>query len=67
MEQELRRRGTWLLNQRGQGPGGMVFGEVSPANAVTQRMRIEVNGNATLINSLAKAGGSFKIDHPLDP
>jgi hypothetical protein len=58
---------SWLLNQRGQGAGGWVFGEVDTSGTVTTRMRIEANGNVTVVNSLAKGGGSFKIDHPLDP
>jgi len=29
--------------------------------------KLHVNGNATISGSLSKGGGSFKIDHPLDP
>lgn len=36
---------SYLLNQRGGGPGGIVFGEVSTANLITERMRIDNNGN----------------------
>ncbi len=33
----------------------------------TPRMVLSPTGNLTVSGSLAKAGGSFKIDHPLDP
>lgn len=36
---------SWLLNQRGVGLGGIIFGEVSTANTVTERMRIDGSGN----------------------
>lgn len=36
---------SWILNQKGLGTGGIVFGEVSTANTVTERMRIAANGN----------------------
>jgi hypothetical protein len=36
---------TYLLNQKGFGLGGIVFGEVSSADAITERMRIDSNGN----------------------
>src|SRR5262249_22119601 len=29
--------------------------------------KFHVNGNATISGNLSKGGGSFKIDHPLDP
>ena len=35
---------TYLLNQKGGGSGGIVFGEVSTANAITERMRIAHTG-----------------------
>lgn len=35
---------TWLLNQKGGGGGGIIFGEVSTSNTVTERMRIHSNG-----------------------
>lgn len=36
-------------------------------NDGSNRMNVETNGNVTVINNLSKGGGSFKIDHPLDP
>ncbi|MGY8689315.1 MAG: hypothetical protein ACKVHP_16470, partial [Verrucomicrobiales bacterium] len=36
---------TYILNQKGQGGGGFVFGEVDTANGITERMRLEGNGN----------------------
>lgn len=35
---------TWLLNQKGLGPGGMVLGEVDTANNVTKRIVISGDG-----------------------
>lgn len=35
----------WLLNQKGGGGGGLIFGEVDTANVVTQRMTIDASGN----------------------
>jgi hypothetical protein len=35
---------TYLLNQRGTGSGGIVLGEVSTANAITENMRITADG-----------------------
>lgn len=35
---------TWLLNQKGGGGGGIIFGEVDNENGVTERMRIAGNG-----------------------
>lgn len=36
---------TFLLNQKGPGPGGVVFGEVDSGNAVTEHMRVAATGN----------------------
>lgn len=35
---------TYLLNQKGLGAGGFIFGEVSTTNVVTERMRIDGSG-----------------------
>ncbi|MBU6327345.1 MAG: tail fiber domain-containing protein [Verrucomicrobia bacterium] len=35
---------TYLLNQKGTGGGGIIFGEVTTSNTVTERMRIHSNG-----------------------
>lgn len=35
---------TYLLNQKGQGSGGFIFGEVTTADIVTERMRIDGDG-----------------------
>ena len=57
---------TFLLNQKGLGVGGMVFGEVSSADAVTERMRIDSNGNLGIGKSTPTeklhVGGSIKVD-----
>jgi hypothetical protein len=39
---------TYLLNQRGLGAGGISFGEVSSANAITEGMRLTAAGNLGL-------------------
>jgi hypothetical protein len=36
---------TWLINQKGQGSGGIIFGGSDTSNSVTEWMRIEDNGN----------------------
>ena len=33
----------------------------------THKMRLDTSGNLSVVGSLSKGGGSFKIDHPLDP
>lgn len=35
---------TYLLNQKGTGGGGIIFGEVTTSDTVTERMRIHSNG-----------------------
>ncbi|MBL9001297.1 MAG: hypothetical protein JNK25_09195 [Phycisphaerae bacterium] len=45
------------------GNGGVAIG----ANAIPPANGLRVAGDATVIGSLSKGGGSFKIDHPLDP
>jgi hypothetical protein len=37
-------RATYLLNQRGTGAGGLIFGEVDSANSITERMRLNSSG-----------------------
>ncbi len=36
---------TWLLNQQGLGPGGIVFGKSDQSNGVTEWGRFDANGN----------------------
>ena len=36
---------SYMLNQKGLGSGGFVFGEVNNANAITERLVIDNNGN----------------------
>jgi hypothetical protein len=35
--------------------------------ADTEVFRVNANGNASVLGTLSKGGGSFRIDHPLDP
>jgi hypothetical protein len=46
-------------------PTGSIYFRTK-SNAVTA-MTIDVNGNVNIAGNLSKGGGSFKIDHPLDP
>ncbi|MGO9343303.1 MAG: hypothetical protein ACLP6E_12420 [Acidimicrobiales bacterium] len=58
----------------GEGASG-VYGEASGTNGYgvyalatgTGGISLYVDGNATVTGTLSKGGGSFKIDHPLDP
>jgi hypothetical protein len=47
--------------------GGEFHWYADGAAGTTDRMVLFPNGNLSVAGSLAKAGGSFKIDHPLDP
>ncbi len=50
--------------------GSVLIGEVSIGSSSPQAVPangLRVAGGATIIGSLSKGGGSFKIDHPLDP
>ena len=40
--------GTWLLNQKGAGGGGIIFGEVTTNNVVTENMRLAGWGDLSL-------------------
>jgi hypothetical protein len=46
---------TYLLNQKGLGSGGFVFGEVSAANAITTNMFISPAGNVGINNAAPAA------------
>ena len=50
---------SYFLNQRGSGGGGLVFGEVSPANTITERMRIDGSGNVGIGTSTP--GGKLEV------
>ncbi|MBL9001296.1 MAG: hypothetical protein JNK25_09190 [Phycisphaerae bacterium] len=50
--------------------GSVLIGEVSIGSSSPQAVPangLRVAGGATIIGTLSKGGGSFKIDHPLDP
>jgi hypothetical protein len=46
-------------------PTGSIYFRTN-SNVLTA-MTIDVNGNVNIAGNLSKGGGSFKIDHPLDP
>lgn len=61
---------TWGIYRRTTPSGGALrftygTGEDYSANAV--RMELGTTGNLSVTGTLSKGGGSFKIDHPLDP
>ena len=45
--------GTWLVNQKGGGAGGITFGEATVGNVFTQTMTISPTGNVTATGSVA--------------
>lgn len=46
----------------------MRFGtETGRGTGFSEKMRISSNGDCDIAGTLSKGGGSFKIDHPLDP
>jgi trimeric autotransporter adhesin len=50
---------SYLLNQKGLGSGGFVFGEVDNANAITQRFVIDNVGNASFFGSVSASCGTL--------
>lgn len=50
---------TYLLNQKGLGAGGFVIGEVSAANAITERISIDNNGYVGISNTTPNAPLQF--------
>lgn len=49
------------------GIGGTVYGNVKLTVSSNQTYAGYFNGNVAVLGGLSKGGGSFKIDHPLDP
>ncbi|MGD0863645.1 MAG: hypothetical protein ABSA21_12980 [Candidatus Limnocylindrales bacterium] len=47
--------------------GNGVYGATTSGYAVYSEGNAHVNGNLSVVDTLTKGGGSFKIDHPLDP
>lgn len=62
--------GTWLLNQKGSGNGGFIFGEVDTSGVVTQRVSVAgPTGNVTInnglaVNGAASTGGALTVGVP---
>ena len=67
------RGGNGLITTAGGGFNGAASGnglvalDAGSINGVRQGKAGEFLGNVTISGNLAKGGGSFKIDHPLDP
>ena len=65
---------TYLLNQRGQGRGGIVFGEVDGARGITERMRIAHDGRVGIGTAtpaaqleVSAAAGTVRMDINASP
>lgn len=54
----------WLLNQRGLGGGGIIFGDVTTGNVVTEHMRIDGSGNVGI--GTTSPGGNLHVKGGLD-
>ena len=65
---------VYLVNSGG---GNLIFGTQSDGGSATFYVQgngggyfggsVQINGNLNVTGTLTKGGGSFKIDHPLDP
>ena len=58
--------GEAIGSQRASGPGTNQYGLDFYTNGF-DRMFIDLNGTVHVVGNLTKGGGSFQIDHPLDP
>lgn len=47
---------SYLLNEKGLGAGGFVFGEATPSNTYTQTLAIDASGNLTAAGSITSGG-----------
>ncbi len=45
---------TFILNQKGLGSGGIVFGDINNTNFMIEHLRLDYNGNATLAGVLTQ-------------
>lgn len=68
--------GGWLTNNSPGGAATLVLQnqastgyliEAQGVPSLTEALLLDVNGNLSIAGNISKAGGSFKIDHPLDP
>ena len=50
---------TYLINQKGAGPGGIVFGESTTGNVLTQTMAVDAVGNFSTVGSMTGTAGNF--------
>lgn len=59
---------AWLLNERGTGPGGLIFGTVDSANNWVNQMEILANGNVGIgtatPGALLEVNGTLQVDAP---
>lgn len=61
---------NWCFTRRTSNNGSALewrFGTSPDGNAGSLMMALSTSGNLSVTGSLSKGGGSFKIDHPLDP
>ncbi|MCR2745067.1 beta strand repeat-containing protein [Limnobacter parvus] len=56
---------TYLINQKGLGPGGFSFGESTGANAYTQNMALTAGGNLSVVGSMTATAFNVSSDRRL--
>ena len=62
--------GRWVIysdRTGGVGTETLRFWSAGDKVTITQEGDVNVTGDLTVVGTLSKGGGSFKIDHPLDP
>ncbi|MFF8942167.1 hypothetical protein ACF1A5_07780 [Streptomyces sp. NPDC014864] len=62
-------RGNGILNLQSGGNVIAMSGseDLVGIGTITPQFKLDVNGSVRVLGALEKAGGGFKIDHPLDP
>jgi hypothetical protein len=52
---------TWLLNNKGTGPGGITFGSITDAGVATERMTLDDSGNLEVSGFMELGAGAPQI------